>query len=373
MGEAMGYFIGLDISQRSTSVCIIDEKGKRVCEGKVLTIPSDIHGWIVSKGFMADQIDGICLEAGAMSSYLYNGLTDLGYGVTCVEAHQASIFLKAQRNKTDKNDARGLAQYIRIGGDFIRPVIIRNVVNQQDRLLLTLRQTYVSQRVAIENGICGVLKPFGLIVRRGNLSADTFCTAVRETLAKADSPAQNLRESVLESLDAYRESAAHLDRLTKRIRTIANGHPICRLMMSIPGVGPVIALSYVTAIDTPERFRRPEDIGAYFGLTPKKYQSGEVDVDGAISRRGNSMTRMHLVQAATVLLHQSKKWSSLRAWGMKIAKRRGAKTARVAVARKLAIIMHRMWMTGEVFRMSNDIDVSTNSTASAPDSMSVSA
>ncbi|MGO9472472.1 MAG: IS110 family transposase, partial [Rhodomicrobium sp.] len=291
------------------------------------------------------------------------GLADLGYSVTCVEAHQASIFLKAQRNKTDKNDARGLAQYIRIGGDFIRPVTIRSAVSQQDRVLLTLRETYVTQRLAVENSISGVLKPFGLLVRRGNLSIDSFCNAVGDTLAKAESIAPNLREPVLESLDAYRQIAEHLEKLTKRIRTIANSHLICRLMMTVPGVGPIVSLSFVTAIDTPERFRAAEDIGAYFGLTPRKFQSGEVDVDGGISRCGNSMTRKHLVQAATVLLHQSKKWSSLRAWGMKIVKRRGVKTARVAVARKLAIIMHRMWLTGEFFRASNDIATSMNSAA----------
>ncbi len=348
----MQYFIGLDVSQRSTAVCVIDSDGKRIHEGKALTLPSDIHCWLTSKAIDVHDAKGVCLEAGAMSSFLYKGLAALGYPVICVEAFQAHQFLKAQRNKTDRNDARGLAQYIRIGGDFIRPVIIREAVSQEDRVLLTLRQNYVTQKVAIENAITGVLKPFGLIVRRGNCSIDTFCERVAETIAKADGLGCNLRESVLESLDTYRAISVLLDQLSKRIKKIANDHPVCRRLMTVPGVGPVVALSFVTAVDTPERFRKAEDVGAYFGLTPKKYQSGEIDYDGRISRLGNAMTRQHLVQAATVLLYSSKKWSSLRAWGIRLAKKRGYNIARIAVARKLAIILHRMWVTQQDFRWS---------------------
>jgi transposase len=345
----MSLHVGLDISQRKTAICVVNGKGKIVAEGSSLTLPSDIHSWLVNKSIEFAAIQGVCLEAGAMSSFIYKGLEALGLPVVCVEAFQAHQFLKAQRNKTDKNDARGLAQYIRMGGDYIRTVIIKDTITQEDRMLLTLRQKYVTQKVAIENSITGVLKPFGIIVPRQSGSADSFCNAFAETVAKAENLGPTLREAVLESIEAYRAVNGLLEKLTKKINRIAKEHPVCRRLMTAPGVGPVVALSFVTAIDTPHRFRKSEDVGSYLGLTPKKYQSGDFDNPGHISKFGSSMTRTHLVQAATTLLYASKKWSSLRAWGVKIAKRRGYHIARVAVARKLAIILHRMWIQDRDF------------------------
>lgn len=355
----MNLHVGLDISQRKTAICVVNDKGKIVAEGSSLTLPSDIHSWLVGKEIDFTAIHGVCLEAGAMSSFIYKGLEALGLPVVCVEAFQAHQFLKAQRNKTDKNDARGLAQYIRMGGDYIRPVIIKDTITQEDRMLLTLRQKYVTQKVAIENSITGVLKPFGIIVPRRWKSADSFCDAFAETIAKAEALGPTLREAALESIEAYRAINTMLDKITKKINQIAKEHPVCRRLMTAPGVGPIVALSFVTAIDTPHRFRKSEDVGSYLGLTPKKYQSGELDNPGRISKFGSLMTRTHLVQAATTLLYHSKKWSSLRAWGMKIAKRRGFQIARIAVARKLAIILHRMWINEQDFRWSTNGDAET--------------
>ena len=285
----------------------------------------------------------------------------LGLPVVCVETFQAHQFLKSQRNKTDKNDARGLAQFMRMGGDYIRPVIVKDTITQEDRMLLTLRQKYVREKVAIENAITGVLKPFGVVVPRGWQSADSFCKAYAETIAKAGSLGPIIREAVLDSIDANRVVNDTLAKLTKQIERIAKEHSVCRRLMTAPGVGPIVALSFVTAIDTPHRFRRSEDVGAYLGLTPKKYQSGDMERDVGISKFGSSMTRVHLVQAATTLLYSSKKWSTLRAWGMKIAKRRGYHIARIAVARKLAIILHRMWINEQDFRWSTNDGVGRRS------------
>jgi len=340
----MNFYIGLDISQRKTAICVVDDKGKIVVEGSSLTLPSDIYNWLVGKSVDLAAVQNVCLEAGAMTSFIYKGLEALGLPVVCVEAFQAHQFLKAQRNKTDKNDARGLAQYIRMGGDYIRPVIVKDTITQEDRMLLTLRQKYVTQKIAIENSITGVLKPFGILVPRRRGSADSFCNAFTETVAKAESLGPTLREAVLESIEVYRAVNHTLEKITKTITRIAREQPVCRRLMTAPGVGPIVALSFVTAIDTPHRFRRSEDVGSYLGLTPKRYQSGDADNPGRISKFGSSMTRTHLVQAATTLLYASKKWSSLRAWGVKIAKRRGYQIARIAVARKLAVILHRMWI-----------------------------
>lgn len=349
IGGTMELHVGLDISQRKTAICIVNEKGKIICEGNALTLPSDIHRWLVETGLDLTAIQAICLEAGSMSSFIYKGLEAVGLPVVCVEAFQAHQFLKTQRNKTDKNDARGLAKFIRMGGDYIRAVVVKDTITQEDRMLLTLRQKYVKEKVALENAITGVLKPFGIIAPRGCRSTKGFCDAYTETIAKAETLGPTLRETVLESLDAYRAVNELLDKITKKIHRIAMDHPVCKRLMTAPGVGPIVALSFVTAIDTPHRFRRSEDIGGYLGLTPKKYQSGDVDHNVGISKFGSSMTRTHLVHAATSLLYHSKKWSPLRAWGIKVAKRRGYQIARIAVARKLAIILHRMWIDEREF------------------------
>lgn len=355
----MNLHVGLDISQRKTAICVINDKGKIVVEGNALTLPVDIHNWLKSKDVELSAIKAVCLEAGAMSSFLYKGLEKLGLPVVCVETFQAHQFLKTQRNKTDKNDARGLAQFIRMGGDYIRPVVIRDTIAQEDRMLLTLRQNYVREKVAIENAITGVLKPLGIIIPRGRKTVDNFCSVYAEEIAKADNLGPTLREAVLQSLESYRAVADVLAKITKQIDRVTKEHPVCRRLMTAPGVGPIVALSFATAIDTPHRFRRSEDVGSYLGLTPKKYQSGDVDCDVGISKLGSSMTRAHLVGAATVLLSQSKKWSSLRAWGMKLAKRRGFPVARIAVARKLAIILHRMWIDEQDFRWTAGVEIET--------------
>jgi transposase len=347
------YYIGLDVSQKRTSIGVVNEKGTIVAEGKSLTLPSDIYDWLVAKNIELSSIVKVGLEAGAMSNWLFTELTRLGLPVICLEAFQAHRFLKSYRNKTDKNDARGLAQLVRMGGDFIRPVIVRDRTSQEDRMLLIMRQQLVQQKVGLENNITGSLKPFGLVVARGGVNVKTFRDRVMAALDKADELGLTLRDRIMPSLDLYEDLCKHLAILTGRVQAIAKQNLVCRRLMTAPGIGPIVALSFVTAIDNPHRFAKDADIGAYFGLTPKRFQSGETDYQADISKLGNSMTRVHLVQAATVLLVKSSKWSTLRAWGMKIAKRRGFCKARIAVARKMAIILHRMWVNEQDFRWTN--------------------
>jgi transposase len=346
----MEYYIGLDVSQRETSICVVNVDGQIAAEGKALSRPSDIHQWLVTKNISVACIAKVGLEAGALSNWLCTELRELGLPMVCLDAYQAHEFLKTCRNKTDRNDARGLAHLVRMGGEFLRPVAIRTQSNQETRTPLTLRQQLVQQKVGLENSVTGSLKPFGIIVRRGNLSTKTFCERVLLALSTAGELGQRLRESVVPMLNVHANLCDQLAVITRRVKALANAHPVCRRLMTAPGVGHIIALSYFTAVDDPKRFAKDDDIGAYFGLTPKQFQSGDTNYRTGISGKGSVMTRMHLVQAATVLLSNSKKWCPLKAWGMKIAKRRGFQKARIAVARKLAIILHRMWLHEKDFQ-----------------------
>jgi transposase len=202
----------------------------------------------------------------------------------------------------------------------------------------------VVQKLALENNITGSLKPFGLITPRGHTCAGKFRENVLATLVRADERGVMVREMIVPSLDLHADLCKQLDILTKRVVAMAKANTVCQRLMTVPGVGPIVSLSFVTAVDDPKRFRHRCDVGAYFGLTPKQEQSGEIDKMGSVSRRGDIMTRTHLVQAATVLLCGTKKWCSLKAWGMKILKRHGLRNARIAVARKLAILLCSMWL-----------------------------
>jgi transposase len=353
MNRSYDYFVGLDVSQRTTSVCVIDADGKKFCEGKCNSRPEDIRGWLVNR-VAEDKTLKIGLEAGNMSSWLYSGLVKFGFDVICMETFQAHRFLATYRNKTDKNDARGLAQLVRMGGeDFLKVVSIRSQASQETRVLLAMRDHLVSQKVGLENHIAGVLKPFGVLVERGNVTADTFYKRTLEGLAEAEKNGVHVRSYVLPSLNLYMEAVEAIAPLTEKIHAIAHSIEMVKRFMDIPGIGPVTALSFYAAVDNPQRFQKSSDVAAYFGLTPRQFQSGETNFMGAISRRGDPATRRVLVIAATVLLSGTLEWNSLKAWGVRLAKRIGFSKARIAVARKLAMIMHKIWVNNDRFRPKN--------------------
>jgi transposase len=344
----MTLFVGLDVSQKRTAICIVGTEGEIVAEGGAPTSPPDIHAWIAKRVELAD-VARVGLEAGPMSFWLHSELAATGLPVICLEAFQAAQLLKTQRNKTDRNDARGLAQIVRLGGHFLRSVAIRRSSNQELRTLLTMRQYVVGQKVGLQNNISGLLKQFGLVVRRGQISKTTFRDGVIEKLMAGEDRGIFLRGTIEPALDLLDSLSEQLTLLTRQVEHAARADPTCQRLMTVPGVGPIVALSFMTAIDDPHRFRSASDVGAYFGLTPRQYQSGEIDRRGHSSKRGDLMTRCHLVQAATVLLASTKKWSTLRAWGMKVAMRSGMGKARIALARKLATILWVMWVREQDF------------------------
>jgi transposase len=280
-----------------------------------------------------------------LSQWLYSVLAEAGLPVICVETRHMRAALKAQINKTDRNDARGMAQMMRAG--LYRPVHVKTLRSQKLRMLLTHRKLLQSKAIAIENDLRATLRNFGLKV--GMIGTVKFEARIRELVANLPDLAV-LVEPLLIVRRAIREQVGILHR---RLLAIVRDDDVCRRLMTIPGVGPVVALTFRVTVDVPARFRNSKAVGAVFGLTPAKYQSGQNERTGAISRCGDEMMRMMLYEAAQSL--RSAKWSWLKAWAMKIARHRGMKKAIVALARRLAVIMHRMWVDGTEFRWTREV------------------
>jgi transposase len=337
--RSMDHFAGLDVSVNETSVCIVDDAGGIIREVKVTSEPDALLEVLANPAY---QFRRIGLEAGPLSQWLYSALAEAGLPVICVETRQMRAILKAQINKTDRNDARGIAQMMRAG--LYRPVHVKTLRSQKLRMLLTHRKLLQSKAIAIENDLRGTLRNFGLKV--GVVGAVKFEARIKELVESLPDLAL-LIEPLLVVRRALREQFTILHR---RLLAMVRDDEVCRRLMTIPGIGPVVALTYRATIDVPARFRNSRAVGAVLGLTPCKYQSGESDRTGAISRCGDEMMRVMLYEAAQILLIRSTRWSWLKAWAMQIARRRGLKKAIIALARRLAVIMHRVWVDGTEFR-----------------------
>jgi transposase len=341
--RSMDHFAGLDVSVKETSVCIVDDTGKIVREVKVASEPEALLAVLTNPAYRLKRIG---LEAGPLSQWLFSALAEAGLPVICVETRHMRAVLKAQINKTDRNDARGIAQMMRVG--LYRPVHVKTLRSQKLRMLLTHRKLLQSKAIAIENDLRATLRNFGLKV--GVVGTVKFETRIQELVENVPDLAM-LVEPLLVVRRALREQIGILHR---RLLVIVRDDDVCRRLMTVPGVGPVVALTYRATIDVPARFRNSKAVGAVFGLTPSKYQSGEVDRTGAISKCGDEMMRMMLYEAAHIMLVRSVKWSWLKAWAMQIARRRGLKKAIVALARRLAGILHRIWVDGTEFRWTRE-------------------
>ena len=288
----------------------------------------------------------IGLEAGPLSQWLFSALAEASLPVICVETRHMRAVLKAQINKTDRNDARGIAQMMRAG--LYRPVHVKTLRSQKLRMLLTHRKLLQSKAIAIDNDLRGTLRNFGLKV--GIVGTVKFGARIKELVENIPDLAV-LVEPLLIVRRVLREQFVIQHR---RLLAIVRDDDVCQRLMTVPGVGPVVSLTYRATVDVPARFRKSKAVGAVFGLTCAKYQSGEVEWSGRISRCGDEMMRVMLYEAAQSMLLHSKKWSWLKAWAMQIARRRGMKKAIVALARRLAVIMHRIWVDGTEFRWTRE-------------------
>src|SRR5450830_1312975 len=339
----MDYFAGLDVSVKETSVCIVDDTGRIVREVKVASEPEALLPVLTNRAYHFKRIG---LEAGPLSQWLFGALAEAGLPVICVETRHMRAVLKAQINKTDRNDARGMAQMMRAG--IYRPVHVKTLRSQKLRMLLTHRKLLQSKVIAIDNDLRGTLRNFGLKV--GMVGKVKFEARIKELVENIPDLAV-LVEPLLIVRRVLREQFVIQHR---RLLAIVRDDEVCRRLMTIPGVGPVVALTYRATVDVPARFRKSKSVGAVFGLTCAKYQSGESERSGRISRCGDEMMRVMLYEAAQSMLLHSKRWSWLKAWAMQIARRRGMKKAIVALARRLAVIMHRIWVDGTEFRWTRE-------------------
>jgi transposase len=336
----MEQYAGIDVSLECSSVCVVDASGKIVREMKVASEPEALIGCLGSLGF---EVARIGLEAGPLSQWLYAAMKEAGLAVELLETRHVRDAFKAMPVKSDRNDARNIAQLMRLG--WFRPVHCKSLAAQETRAMLTARTLVQSKLHDVESSVRGILRGFGLKV--GRTTSTRFAGRIKELVA-----GQPTLEVITEALLAVHAALLReFKGFEKRVRTTARYDARAQLLMTTTGVGAVISLTYASAIDDPTRFKSSKQVGAHFGMTPKKHQSGETDVTGRISKIGDKSVRTALYQAAHIILTKPVKSSVLKSWALRLAKRIGMRKAKVALARKLAVIMHRMLVEGKPFNV----------------------
>lgn len=343
----MQFFVGIDVSLDNSSICVIDERGVIIKEGQAESEPEAIGRFIRHQG---RKVEHVGLEAGSLSQWLHAGLGRQGFRVSVMEARHVHAAFGAMRVKTDRNDARGIAQLVRLG--WFKSVHVKAPNAQETRALLNARQFIVDKITGIENSMRANLRNFGLKV--GIVSRRSWPGRARE-LAQGVPALEMLVGSMLKIRDVLLQELRVLDR---KLLDTARADPVVQTLMTAPGVGAIVALTFRNAIDDPMRFRRSKDVGPWLGLTPSRYQSGQVDRSGHVTKAGDASARTALYEAATTLLGRVVKWSALKNWGLRLARRSGMRKARVAVARKLAVILHSMWKTQTPFQWAAEKEVS---------------
>lgn len=335
----MTLYVGLDVSQKATEICVVDADGARVWRGQCAADPEAIASTLARHAPGAARVG---METGPLAIWLWHGLRAIGIPVDCIHARHVAAALSLQINKTDTNDAHGIAQVARSG--WYRAVGVKSLENCRIRALLTARGQLVAIRTGLSNQIRGLLKTFGVTLGAG--VGGTFEAAV---IARC--PTDPLvHDAILALLATWRTAGQRKRDLERQLVRLAREHDVCRRLATVPGIGAVTSLAFVTTIEDPMRFRRSADVGAFLGLTPKRYQSGDVNIVGRISKAGDRMMRSLLFEAGNAIVTRLRKDNALRRWGVTLVARVGARKAKVAVARKLAVILHRIWLDGTEFR-----------------------
>lgn len=330
---------GLDIGETATSLCIIDDNGTAIDER---TLPSDAIALCGGLAPHRERLAVIGAEAGAGTD-LVRRLRQQGYPVQIFEARRVRRFLTVRRSKTDTIDARGIADVARLGKGIVSSVHVKSIEFQRLRSLLALRRQMVQQKVKAEGFLNSLLQLYGgrRVCSGATSTLRSKVEAELERLRTQDD--SNLHDEVLPLLGLCESLRSYIARLDKQLAAAAQSSSVCRQFLEIPGVGPLVALSFYSLIENPHRFGKTADVGAYLGLTPRLHQSGSMSKQLRITKMGDKRTRTLLVTAATVLLRPNVKRTALKDWGLAVAARSGRHRARIAVARKLATIMLGIW------------------------------
>ncbi len=345
----MKHYAGLDISNEETSICIVDEESNIVKEAKVDSDPEAIYRYLQKTKI---QLEKIGIEAGGLSHWLVTGLRarDL-QGVICIDSHMMASILAVNINKTDRNDARAIAHAMRCKN--YKEVHIKSIESVKTNCLLTSRKALVKHKGQLEGTLRGVLKTFGIKLPKGK---ESIREAVKESLAFDESSTDehklsvHIDWSVLEPLLICCDTTdQQLKILHKKLELLAKNDQIAKRLMTHPGVGPVTAMTFKAEIDDPTRFKKSRSVGAYFGMTPRQYSSGESVKQGRVSKNGSDEMRSLLHEAGLVLITRTGKHSKLKSWGLKKKRKLKTQKAAMAVGRKIAINLHRMWLDGTDF------------------------
>jgi transposase len=343
----MCQYVGLDVSLKEVSICVLDENGKILARGCVATDPAAITDYLATA---APDAERVVHESGQLSTWLTRELAARGVRIVCIDARVAHKALSARLNKSDSADAEGLAHLARTG--WFVEVHVRSEASDRVRTLIGARERLLRMRKELEAHVRGILKTFG--IRMGAVGHACNRQSFRDQLAEAvaDDPVLGLIAERM--IPIHRTLCVSAETLEDELVALARKSDTARRLMTVPGVGAITALAFIATIDDPHRFRRSADVGAFLGLTPRRYQSGEIDRSGRISKCGDAQMRCLLVSAATTLMTQVRRFSPLKSWAVRLSGRKGFKKAAVATARKIAVVLHAIWRDGSEFNWTKE-------------------
>ena len=333
----MEYYVGLDVSLKQTSICVVDQTGLVVREGVVESDPKAIAEFVRAK---APGVVRIGIETGPTTTWLWTELKRLDLPVICIDARHAKAVLKMQINKSDRNDAAGIARIMQTG--WFKEVRVKDLDSHAVRALLASRALLVKIKRDLENQVRGLLKNLGLVIGRAKFNV--FAVRAEELIEGRP----ELVAAVRPLLEARHAIEQQVDDLDRKVRKLARYDAQVRKFMTAPGVGPITALCFKATIDDPARFKRSRSVGAYVGLTSRRHASGEVDWSGRISKCGDADVRMYLFEAAGVLLTRVQKWSALRLGARGSSSATGSQGEGRCRAQARGHL-HRMWIEGTEF------------------------
>lgn len=331
--------IGMDLGDRSSRYCVLDEQGELLVEDRLTTSPKTL-----AEVFGKLPPSRIAIEVGTHSPWVSRQLTQLGHDVVVANARRVRLITTSSR-KDDRMDARTLARLARIDPGLLSPIRHRSAASQAHLTVIRARAVLVEARTMLINAARGLVKSYGeRLARCGS-------RGVGESLGASLSPElRGALQPVLAEVEALSQRIAGYDRQIEQLGQ--QQYPEVRLLQQVAGVGPLIALTFVLTLEDPHRFRRSREVGCYVGLRPKRRDSGQSQPQLGISKEGDRYLRKLLVQGAHYILGPFGPDTDLRRWGQRLSASGGARAKRravVAVARKLAVLLHRLWITGEVY------------------------